>query len=144
MSSQEQSYVMYRVRGLNPSAAARSAGYPQPQKSGFALETRDDVLRAISHFLELARQETTVNAKFTKDDATALYLEAHAKAANATEEIKAVDSLVKLHGLAEPEKRQVEITHRDQLDTLDDDELMKLAGHTYELAPEDYVVVDDA
>ena len=66
--------------------------------------------------------------EFTKDDATSLYLEAHATSETAAEKIRAVDSLVKLHGLATPEKVEVQITSRSQMDALDDEALLKLTG----------------
>ena len=81
--------------------------------------------------------------EFTKDDATALYLEAHAKSATAMEEIRAVDSLVKLHGLATPEKVEVTVTNRSQMESMDDEQLMKLAGQEIHLSPDDYVEVSE-
>jgi hypothetical protein len=59
------------------------------------------------------------------------------------EEIKAVDSLVKLHGLATPEKVEININSRNQLEGLDDDALMRLAGQTVLLSPDQYQVRED-
>ena len=90
---------------------------------------------------EIRRQTIRAGVKvnFTKDDAALLYLEAHAKAKDATEEIKAVDSLVKLFGLAEPDKKEVTINSRDELKSLDDEALMQLAGEEILLDPSQYV-----
>lgn len=135
---------MYRVRGLNPMAAGRMVGATRQEAMDLAANA--NVTHAIAYFLNVARQETAVNAVFTRDDATAMYMEAHAHSANATEEIKAIDSLVKLHGLAQPEKKEVVITRADQLKDLDDDALMEIAGRNdIHLSPEDYVskVKDD-
>lgn len=145
LSSQEESYVLFRTRGLNPLAAARAAGYSQPQKAVAQLAQREDVRDALAYFREMSRQ-TAIQAgaiEFTRNDATLLYLEAHAKAATATEEIKAVDSLVKLHGLASPEKVSVTISSRDQLEGLGDEELLRLAGQTILLTPDQYTEVGD-
>jgi hypothetical protein len=145
LTSQEENYVLYRTRGLNPLAAARACGYSRPQKAVAELAQRGDVRDAIAYFREMSRQ-TAIQAgaiEFSKNDATLLYLEAHAKSATATEEIKAVDSLVKLHGLATPDKVEVQITRRDQLEALDDEALMKLAGQTIQLDPADYAEVSD-
>lgn len=144
-SSQIQSYINFRVRGLNPTAAARAAHFRDPVQAVIDIHSNPRVDDAIAFHREMARQ-TAINAaslEFTKDDATRLYLEAHAKSATATEEIKAVDSLVKLHGLAEPEKVRVEFTTREQLREADDTQLMELAGTSILLSPEDYCEVYD-
>lgn len=145
LTSQEEHYVLLRTRGLNPLAAARSAGYHQPQQAVAKLAQREDVRDALAYFREMSRQ-TAIQAgaiEFTRNDATLLYLEAHAHAATATEEIKAVDSLVRLHGLATPEKVEINITARNQLEGLDDEALLRMAGQTIRLTPEEYRVLED-
>lgn len=145
LTSQQETYVNLRTRGINPLAAARGAGYANPKKAVAELSTNKSVILSIGYFREMARA-TAIQAgaiEFTKDDATLLYLEAHTKAANATEEIKAVDSLVKLHGLASPEKVELTVTSREQLHTMSDAELMKLTGEEILLKPEDYHEVKD-
>jgi rRNA maturation endonuclease Nob1 len=92
------------------------------------------------------QRQMAINAgaiDFTKDDATVLYLESHAKAETAAEEIRAVDSLVKLHGLATPERVEVNITRRDQLEEMDDKELLKMTGQDIQLSPADYAEVQE-
>lgn len=145
LSSQEEAYVMHCARGLNPSAAARSAGYPKPADAVAELSVRHDICKAIAYFREMTRQAALSSGAidFTKDDATLLYLEAHAKSITATEEIKAVDSLVRLHGLAAPEKKEIKVTSRDELESLDSEELLKLSGSTINLNPEEYSEVED-
>ena len=64
--------------------------------------------------------------------------------ANATEQIKATDSLVKLHRINEPEKREAEkeVNTAKQLEHLSVNELLKLAGYKLSgLNPED---IEDA
>lgn len=142
LTSQEEHYILHMTRGINPVAAARAAGYSRPKLAVAELAQRNDIRNAIAYFREMARQ-TAVQAgaiEFTKNDATLLYLEAHSKATTATEEIKAVDSLVKLHGLASPEKTEIQITRADQLEGLDDAELARIAGQDIELSPDDYFV----
>lgn len=80
------------------------------------------------------------NIKFTKDQATMLLLESHRKSKDSTEEIKAVQELIKLHGLAAPEKREIEITRHDQLRELDDRELQQMAGMDIDLDPSSYAI----
>jgi hypothetical protein len=89
---------------------------------------------------QVRRRSIMAGVKFnmTKDDAALMYMEAHAKADNATEEIKAVDSLVKLYGLAEPEKRDVRVGSLEQLRELDDEALMEQMGEEILLDPSEY------
>lgn len=145
LTAQEEIYVQRRSIGINPTAAARAAGYSAPARAVAELSEREDIRLAISYLREMQRQ-VAVSAgaiEFTKDDATALYLEAHAKSATAAEEIRAVDSLVKLHGLATPEKVELTVTSRSQLESLDDEALLKLAGQDIDLSPEDYMEVGE-
>lgn len=133
---------MLRTRGLTPEAAAHAAKLPC---------TTDDIYRmheenpAIDAYLVQMREEVRrqairagIKVQFTKDDAALMYLEAHAKAKDAKEEIMATDSLVKLFGLAEPDKKEVAITNRNQLQELDDEALMQLAGEEILLDPSQY------
>ena len=145
LTSQEETYVLHRTRGINPTAAARSAGYTKPAIAVADLSERADVQRAIAYFREMSRQSALAAGamEFSKDDATALYLEAHAKSACAMEEIRAVDSLVKLHGLATPEKVEVKVTRVDQLESMDDEQLLKLAGKEIELDPSQYTELNN-
>ena len=144
LTAQEETYVQRRTQGINPSAAARAAGYRQPARAVAELSLREDITIAISYMREMQRQ-VAVQAgalEFTKDDATALYLEAHAKSGTAMEEIRAVDSLVKLHGLATPERVEISITNRGQMDNMDDEALLKLSGQDIQLSPSEYMEVD--
>ncbi len=143
LTSQEEVYVQRRAQGINPLAAARSANYEQPAKAVAMLAQREDVTLALSYAREMQRQ-IAVGAgsiDFTKDDATMMYLEAHATSETTADKIRATDSLVKLHGLATPEKREIVITGREQLQVMGDDELLALAGQDIFLSPEDYMEV---
>tara|TARA_R110000850_G_scaffold148836_3_gene271166 strand:- start:4235 stop:4744 length:510 start_codon:yes stop_codon:yes gene_type:complete len=145
LTAREETYVQRRTQGINPSAAARAAGYRQPARAVAELAQREDINLAISYMREMQRQ-VAVQAgaiDFNKDDATSLYLEAHAKSATAMEEIRAVDSLVKLHGLATPERVEINVTNRGQMETMDDEALMKLAGQDIQLSPDAYMEVHD-
>jgi hypothetical protein len=148
LTSQEEVYVQRRSQGLNPNASARAAGFTRPAKAVAELSQRNDINLCISYMREMQRQ-IAVSAgaiEFTKDDATALYLEAHATSETSAEKIRAVDSLVKLHGLASPDKVEINITAREQMAAMDDDDLMKISGQDILLSPDDYAEVpsDDA
>ncbi|MCL1142970.1 hypothetical protein [Shewanella gaetbuli] len=145
LTSQEEIYVQRRAQGLNPTAAARSANYENPVKAVAMLSQREDVNMAIAYAREMQRQIAigAGSIDFTKDDATLMYLEAHATSETTADKIRATDSLVKLHGLATPEKKEVVITNRGQLEVLDDEELLRIAGQDISLSPDDYMVADD-
>jgi|GEM_PF-5408377 len=129
LTAQEQEFVNLTVRGMSPFKAAAHLGILPIQ----ALEMASDqkVVRAIeqvrSFFNVVESYRAPKDIKFTRDDATMLYMEAHAKAKDATEEIKAIDSLVKLHGIAAPEKREVKVSSESQIRSLPTEELLRLA-----------------
>lgn len=147
LTVQQEQYVMLRIRGLTPEAAAHHARLPSDLDSIYKMHEENP---AIDAYLVQMREEVRrqairagVKIQFTRDDAALMYMEAHAKAANATEEIKAVDSLVKLFGLAEPEKKEVTVTSREQLKELSDEELMQISGREILLDPSQYVSRSD-
>jgi len=140
LTSQEESYVQLRARNVNPSAAARSAGYRKPALAVADLAERADVQRAIAYFREMSRQ-ASIDAgaiEFTRNDATAMLMESHAKSATATEEVNAIDKLIKLHGLNTPDTLEINVTRKDQLEELSDEDLMKLSKQDILLSPEEY------
>lgn len=143
LTHQEELYVQRRCQGLEPLAAARAANFSQPKKAVFALMEREDINLAISYTRDMQRRLNIEKVEFTRDDATALYLEAHSTAENSTEKIRAVDSLVKLHGLAAAEKKEITVTSRKEMQVMDDAALMAMAGNTFSLAPEDYMEVTE-
>lgn len=145
LTSQEDAYVRYCLQGLNPSAALRSAGYKNPAQTLMEFSEREDIQLALAHGREMIRQTALAQGalEFSRDDATLMYLDAHSKAENATEMIRATDSLVKLHGLAEPEKKEIKVTSRNEIQALDSDELLRLAGSDIQLTPDDYIEVTD-
>lgn len=147
LTVQQEQYVMLRIRGLTPEAAAFHAKLPNDIESLYKMHEENPAIDAyLVQMREEVRRQTIragVRVNFTRDDAAIMYLEAHAKSANATEEIKAVDSLVKLFGLAEPDKKEVTVTNREQLKELSNEELMQMAGREILLAPNQYVVQGD-
>ncbi|HDR1856470.1 TPA: hypothetical protein QB617_000245 [Pasteurella multocida] len=144
LTPKEELYIQYRIRGLTPTSAAKKAGLPSKIEEINALHDRKPELdRAIIYYRERIREQAIndgVEIQFTRADAHLMYLQAHSHSANATEEIKAVDSMVKLWGLAAPEKKEVQITSKKQLETMSDEELQKHTGMVYDLDPSAYVV----
>jgi hypothetical protein len=126
LSVQEERLVLFHLRGMNKSAAGRAAGY-RDMDTVYAVFKRPKIVQAV----EYLRQEMREEVKFDRGTATSMYLEAHRKSANATEEKNVVDSLCKLHGLFAPEnvtQVNLNVEKLESLERLPDSELLKLAG----------------
>ena len=94
LSVQEERLILFYIRGMSKAAAGRAAGYQN-------LDHVYEVFKKpkVSQAVEYLRQEMREEVRFDKNTATTMYLEAHRKSANATEEKNVVDSLCKLPGL---------------------------------------------
>ena len=127
LSVQEERLILCYVRGMTKAAAGRAAGY-QDMDSVYDIFKKPKITQAINYLREESRREFN----FDRGTATSMYLEAHRKSANATEEKNIVDSLCKLHGLFTPESAtQINIINGEQverLENLTDEELLKIAG----------------
>ena len=126
LSVQEERLILFHIRGMSKAAAGRAAGYRN-------MDHVYDVFKKpkIGQALEYLRKEMREEVKFDRNTATSMYLEAHRKSANATEEKNVVDSLCKLHGLFAPEQAtqvNINVDKIQQLERLPDSELLKLAG----------------
>lgn len=93
LSLQEETFLLNHMRGQSLHAAAKAVGMTPSRAQ--ALLTSPSAMKVHEYF----RYEMLKNARFDVDTATQMYLEAHRKAVSATEEIKATDSLAKLHML---------------------------------------------
>ena len=113
--------------GMTVAAAGRSAGYGT-YTAALNASKLPKVAKALEYFREQMREEV----RFSRNNAHQMYMEAYTAAANATEMKNTVDSLVKLHGLGEPDNAtQVNIsinTTAKQLERLTDEELLEIAG----------------
>lgn len=126
LSVQEERLVLFHLRGMSKAAAGRAAGYKDVDRV-YDIFKKDKIQKALAYFRNEMREEV----KFDKNTATSMYLEAHRKSANATEEKNVVDSLCKLHGLFMPENAtqiNINVEKVEQLERLSDAELLKLAG----------------
>ena len=126
LSVQEERLILFYIRGMSKAAAGRAAGY-RNQDTVYTVFQKPKIQQAV----EYLRSEFREEVKFDKNTATTMYLEAHRKSANATEEKNVVDSLCKLHGLFAPEQAtqvNINVDKIQQLERLPDSELLKLAG----------------
>ncbi|WP_286300764.1 hypothetical protein [Vibrio apostichopi] len=146
MSQQELMYVVQRSAGQSPRQAGDAAGV-ESESAVLLLERRPDIVAMLDSVAEAKTANTAIVQakpdKFTRGDAQALYNNAYAMAVNATEMIKAVDSMVKLHGLAAPEKQEVTITSKRDVLAQTEEELLaalgnSIGGREIILNPEDY------
>ncbi len=143
---QEKSFINLIVRGVPPVMAARTLKIEDDR--GLSMANDKDIHEAVTSMRNLYTEKLfgdVVEIDFTRNDAALMYLEAHRKSATSTEEVKATDSLVKLFGLAVPEKKEIAIKHGsvEEFENLDTQKLIELSGTDILLSPEDYTDVSD-
>lgn len=93
LTVQEETFLLNYLRNMSVTASAKAAGMA-PAKARELL-ARDGMDKIQDYF----RHQMMQGIRFDLETATSMYLEAHRKSMNATEEIKATDSLAKLHML---------------------------------------------
>jgi hypothetical protein len=127
-SAQEERFILFVLRGIEPNEAATAAGYSTVGEGG-------RLMRAprIKAGLDMLRKREFYDIRITRESLSHMLLEAHAKAATATEEIAAIRELGKMNGLYAPEQRvntnvNTEVKTLRHLQQLNDNELLKLAG----------------
>mgnify|MGYP001412936535 CR=1 FL=1 len=126
LSVQEERLILFHIRGMSKAAAGRAAGY-QNLDHVYEVFKKPKISQAVNYL----RQEIREEVKFDRNTATTMYLEAHRKSANATEEKNVVDSLCKLHGLFAPENAtqvNINVDKIERLERLPDSELLRIAG----------------
>ena len=126
LSVQEERLILYHLKGMTKAAAGRAAGYLNIEHV-YDIFKKPKIIQAVNYLREESRREFN----FDKGTATSMYLEAHRKSANATEEKNIIDSMCKLHGLFVPETAtQINIINGEveKLENLSDEELLKIAG----------------
>lgn len=127
LTEQEKRFVGLYAQGMTGKAAARAAGYSH--LDSLKLLERQDVIESLAIMRQRMNEE--LGAVITRDFVGAMILEAHKKAATATEEITAARELARLYGLNAPEKTvsvQYNVTRVEQLESLPDAELARIAG----------------
>lgn len=142
-TTQETYFLFALVCGKQPYAAARDAGYTEPRVNAGMLLSRVDINDAFEHLLSL-KESQLVPDEFTLEDATAMYFDAYAASATATEMKNTVDSMVKLHGLAKPDRKEIILTNATQVRGATEQELINqignMGGREIRLDPSQYTV----
>jgi hypothetical protein len=125
-------YVQARLEGMTQVAAATAAGAANPKKNASQFEKSENVRQA----LRQSKQIFAEKLQFDRKKAHEMYMDAYRAADTATEQKLVVDSLVKLHGIAAPEVKKLEhthkgeITHKKQLSHMPDSKLLEMANLT--------------
>lgn len=139
LTAQEARFVSFYAQGLPPGKAAVAAGYPD-EASARPLLTNEAIAETVTALK--MRQMDSLGEVVTRDFVGQMFLEAHKRAATATEEIAAGRELGKLYGLYAPEKGSVEVSvtvnRIEQLENLPTDELLRRARlRTPSISPAD-------
>lgn len=129
LTAQERLVVAAINAGASNTEAARRSGLTAHRVA--KLLEREDIAQALSHYSAEFQRDILPNVVFTRDDAHHMYMTAYRNSANATEQVKATDALVKLHGLTKendkPQER--EINSHKQLEDMPVQRLLELAGY---------------
>lgn len=150
-TGQQEQLLLYFMKGMNPIQAARAAGYTNPSH-GASLLREEAFQRAI----ELLREKYFQEVRITRDMLNAMLLDSHSKAAGTIEEVAAIRELGKLNGLYESDKQRAksgqttvqvnvgsQVTNQKQIERMDDQQLMEIAGEVITLSTDDYEVKSD-
>jgi len=106
-------------------ASAAAAGYSNANHHASTIEKKESVQKEL-----IARmQKVSEEVDFSRKEAHDMLMQAYVNADTAMEQIAAVREMVKLHGIAEPAKVEVNHKHHATLefDRMDLRQLMKLA-----------------
>lgn len=124
LNHQESRLVEELLRGVPLIPAAKAAGIKRDQAHEVA--ARPHVAQTLAYLRDQYAREVV---RVDRDMLNMMLLEAHGKAATATEEIMAIRELGKMNGCYEPEKREVVTRNMtyEQVQQLDTDELLRLA-----------------
>lgn len=126
LTTMQRIYVDSRLSGMNQVSSATAAGATQPKTEAWRLENNDNVKAAMVERM----QKVADDVDFSRKEAHEMYMEAYRNAETATEQIAAVNAMVKLHGLEKPKvvEHKHDHQHQGQLEYMPTAELMALAG----------------
>lgn len=124
-------FVELVAQGSNPNAAARAAGYADPDRA--SRDLMKNVL--IKHMLDVARRASSPELQVTRNKVTEMVMEAYETAkiqADASSMVRAASELSRMNGYYEPERKVVDISmtlaqKKERLAELTDEELLELA-----------------
>lgn len=100
LTRQMETALVNYMRGMTPRAASNSAGYA-PTSSAFLSFIKSEPGMAI---LEYMRDKVMYETKFTREDATKMFLEAFHESGTSMEKIAATRELGRMHGVYEEQQ----------------------------------------
>lgn len=129
LTGPQRVFVDAFLGGMTATAAARAAGYSDPDAQAYRIMKSPAVSRAIA----AGRAATAERVKVTRDDVLQGFLDAARAAGNATELVMAWRELGKMQGYYMPEEKKITIdkpgaARRSQLEALPEAELIKMVG----------------
>lgn len=123
LTSQEEAFVAYILKGCTAAQAGRQVGLPSSADWGPVL-AKPNVSKVVDYGVKLQAQRVQV----TRDQLNLMLFEAHRKAGTATEEIMAVRELGKLNGLYQQQEQQEKVINSaEALRDVDDSKLLEMA-----------------
>jgi len=145
LSNQQRVLVNHYLSGLSGPAAARAAGYVNPEDCA----SRILRLPAVAHAIAVGRQESADRVKVTRDDVLQGFLDAVRASATATEMVMAWRELAKMQGHYAVEEKKITVEHkqgavrRSQLEALSTEELIKMTGLPPSVIDAEYTMIPD-
>lgn len=124
LTAKEQLYLEARLNGSTPVAAARVAGYANPDEKASQLERDDRIATAMTYSLKVQRNQH----EWTYDDVMSGFQDAYHNAASATEQVMVLREVSKIRGFYAATKHEIDVTQKEQLERLDDDKLAEMAA----------------
>lgn len=137
LKTNQRIYVDGILAGLSKGAASSAAGH---QAGHF------DRSEAVQNALLERMQQTADEVDFGRREAHDMYMDAYRNADTSTEQVAAINAMVKLHGLEKPKviEHKHEVEHSGQLEFMPTDKLMALAGMEDLVLEGEFEEVEDA
>jgi hypothetical protein len=128
LTEMQRIFVTCKLKGMTDTAAGTAAGVANPTKNSSRMMKSAAVQEAIKAGVDIAAREIM----FSRKEAHDMLMDAHRNAANTTEQVLAIREMIKLHGIAAPEVKQIEHKHAGRIEhapvaELSDADLFKLA-----------------
>lgn len=147
LTNKQREFVKYIAEGFNQTTAANMSGFKCPATVGSQLVRKPNVIKA----LKAAREEYAKSSAMTKKKVMDGFLEAIAQAkllADPSAQIQGWNSVAKMCGYFEPTRHRIEVDVRgkviiEKLQTLSDEDLLKLADGDTNVIEAEYVQEED-
>lgn len=128
LTEQQRIFVECSLKGMSDIAAATAAGVSVPKKNAYRVKQSKAVQEALKKGIELL----ATDVMFTRKKAHDMLLDAHSNAQTTTEQVLAINAMIKLHGIAAPEVKEIHQTvhgsiEHHEVKELTDEQLLRIA-----------------